>query len=458
MLKSVTTKIFAVFAVLVVLEGLTLSIVLGRLMIRETETYVLDSLSLRSQVKAEEIQKKLSVDKSNISAVIAKDPAIFLLSQDGSSIESKIPKNFDLKVLRSLAPRTGSSVTECADLTGENYFCSFSSIPQSSVWIFESLPQGSIFQIFEKLKFQIAGFLMIWLSLSIALTYLSSRLLLRPLQQFIQVSERVATGNFQNAELPTDRLDEIGDLARSLFKMTNQLKQREFYLSQSAQQLVHSARLASVGQMGASIAHEVKNPLMAMIGYAKILLNKSNDQDIKEAAEIIYKESERCSQILSQMLKFSRNESAESRPFKLQEVIDSTLLLLRADAKSRGVTISYAGKTDAVLVGKGEQIQQVLLNLLINAVQASPADSSVELKCTDQTDSVKIQVSDHGAGIPLEIQNNIFDPFFTTKNKRDGTGLGLSVAQDIVRQHGGEIAFESKPGTGTIFSFSLPQG
>lgn len=444
MLKSVTTKIFVAFTTLIILEGATFATIFSHLITRETETYILDSLSLRSQLRAHEITNHAY-----------QGPEYFILSSDPAKTRSKLPDNFDPQALLALAPVTGSSVTSCQDLENKHFYCSFTAIPGSNIWTFETVPQGSVFEVFQKLRMQITIFLVAWIILSLLLTYAASRFLLNPLRQFSMVSDKVASGSFDSHDLPTGRLDEIGELARSMSKMLNQLKQREFHLGQSAQQLVHSARLASIGQMGASIAHEVKNPLMSMIGYAKILQKKCLDPETKEAAEIIYKESERCSQILSQMLRFSRSESTEARPFKLQEVIDSTLLLLKSESKNRQIAIHSSVSTDIVVRGRAEQIQQVLLNLLMNALQASPSGASISLSAKESTQSISLEIKDHGSGIPPEVQKHIFDPFFTTKDKREGTGLGLSVAQDLIHQHGSELTFESIPGKGTTFRFSL---
>jgi signal transduction histidine kinase len=193
-----------------------------------------------------------------------------------------------------------------------------------------------------------------------------------------------------------------------------------------------------------------------MIGYAKFLKSKLTEPQLQEAADIIQTEGERCNQILQQMLRFARNDPQEKRPYSLTEVVQSCLLLLKSEAKTHQHSIHSEIQDGFVLIGSPQQIQQVLINLLMNAMQASPSGSTISLKAESDGSWLSITVVDQGGGIPKSIQHRIFDPFFTTKSGSEGTGLGLSVAREIIQEQGGELNFVTEDGRGTSFTIRLP--
>jgi len=452
MFKRLNIKIFVGFSLLLLATIVLLSYFFGRLMLRETETYVLEAFSSRSQIEALEIARDLN-SKNSIHDVLRTHEVEFLKS-DGTGIGGSI--NFPRGVLAALLPPSGSVVSECTDSIGHDFYCAITYLPENHLWVLNSTPRSSVLQILASLKREIIDLAFGLLCLSLLLSYFLARWILLPLQRFAEASRKVSRGEYAAIELPTFRSDEIGDYARSFQKMVADLREREAHLAMSGLKLAHSARLASIGQMGASIAHEVKNPLTSMLGYAKILHARTSDRELKEAAEIILKETERCNQILQQMLRFARNDPQERRPYSLKEVVQSALLLINAEAKNRKIEMKVDALSDTVLVGSAQQVQQVLLNLLLNAIQASSEKSEVLVRCREDGKNVVLEIQDHGSGIPQEIQNRIFDPFFTTKGKREGTGLGLSVASEIVHDQGGKITFNSAEGRGTSFQVHLP--
>jgi signal transduction histidine kinase len=439
MFKSLATKIFISFAALVLIEATLLALVFSKHETQVTETSILESLSKRVQSKLE----TLSIDSNG-----------YVIFEEGAQGPDRLPENFSRESLASLLPPSGSSVTPCQNTKSESYFCGFAYSPTAHAWAFDLTPQETLSAATTRRLAEIFPFIFGLLAAAIALSFLLSRFLLGPLQRFAEASDAISKGQYEDIQLPALRNDEIGELAQSFKKMIGDLRERELNLKLSGLKLAHSARLASVGQMGASIAHEVKNPLTSMMGYAKILMNKAEAPEIKEAAEIIFKECERCNQILQQMLRFARNDPAEKRPYSLKEVVHSVLLLLKAEARNRKIELEAEGLTDTIVVGSAQQIQQVLINLIMNALHASSAGSKVSIKMREEVKLVVLQVQDRGRGIPKEMQSKIFDPFFTTKAK-DGTGLGLSVAQEILEQQGGGISFESEEGKGSTFEISL---
>ncbi|MDB5037379.1 MAG: putative signal transduction histidine kinase [Bacteriovoracaceae bacterium] len=424
---------------LVLIEAGILAYTFGKNEIRSVETYILEALSKRVQTKAEDL---------------AHSPNTFRLGLDAK--EDKLPEFFTRALLSPLLPPSGSAVTTCKNIRGESFYCGFAFVPEMKVWAFDFVEEETLMRAVLRRLEEVAPFILLLLIASLALTFILSKFLLAPLRRFATASEVIAEGRYEEVSLPLDRRDEVGDLAQAFKKMIADLKEREINLQLSGEKLAHSARLASLGQMGASIAHEVKNPLTSMMGYAKVLMNKSSDPEVKEAAEVIQKESERCNQILQQMLRFARNDPKESKPYSLKEVLLSVLLLLKAEARSRQIELKAESILDSIVLGSAQQVQQVLINLIMNAFHASKSGMQVTLRMREENSKVIVEVEDHGAGIPADIQPKIFDPFFTTKSKIEGTGLGLSVAQEIVMQEGGTLSFTSEDGKGSIFRISLP--
>jgi len=432
-----------------------LSFIFGRVVVRENETYLYDSLLRRSQVTAAQISAERVPQR--VPTQLSQDYEIGFLFEDGHQI---LPTaEFEPSLLRSLLPKETSSsslITLCQSTKGEKHLCAFNYIDRLKAWAVDFTPKSTASHVLRKLAQEILGMGIALILIAMILSYFVSRALFKPLKDFAQASQKVAEGKYDEVQLPIFRKDEVGRYAVAFQKMIDNLKQREI-------RLAHSARLASIGQMGASIAHEVKNPLTSMMGYAKILSQKSTDPEMKEAAQIIASEADRCNQILLQMLRFSRNDIQERKPFSVDEVLQSSMALIKAEAKSAKVEIKADLKCNSIVIGNAQQTQQVILNVLLNALQSSRQSQAVkreaheiELRSYEKSGIATIEIEDHAAGIPQGIQHKIFEPFFTTKDKKEGTGLGLSVALDIIRDHGGHIFFESQEGKGTVFVIQIP--
>jgi signal transduction histidine kinase len=444
MFKSLTSRIFITFALLILLEGGLLVFYFGKLSVKDIETYLLDSLSQRAQLKAFQAESDLKTDLSTR----------LLFEQDALNENFKTP--FRTDDLRPLLPPSGSIVTSCTGTQGETYFCSLTHLPRLKAWYVDWTPRETFLKVFQKLWLELLLLALVLLSSALLVAYFLSRLLLSPLKNFIQAADRIAKGAYTSVNLPVHRRDEIGELAQAFGRMGADLRDRERNLQLSALKLAHSERLASIGQIGASIAHEVKNPLTSISGYARLLKSKIEQSDQREAIEVIEKESDRCQHILQQMLRFTRSDPAESKPYSLKEVVQSVHLLLKAEARGRQVELKLENLTDTIVIGSAQQMQQVLLNVMMNALQASPPGSAVKLRMLEQAPWVHVEVEDKGEGIPHDIQDRIFDPFFTTKTGHDGTGLGLSVAKEIVEKQGGSLGFQTSAGQGTVFRVRLP--
>jgi PAS domain S-box-containing protein len=224
-------------------------------------------------------------------------------------------------------------------------------------------------------------------------------------------------------------------------------------------QILKAQKLAAVGLLAAGIAHEINNPLTGVVGYSKLLLERPNlDPKVREKVEKIAASGERCRKIVEGVLLFSRQqEGGKRRRVELRTLIDRVIGIGEYQWRMHNVRVLREGISDAAVLADPDQLEQVLLNLLSNAVDAMPRGGTIRLHLASDPDGrVRLEVSDEGIGIPPEIQGRIFDPFFSTKEIGKGTGLGLAISYGILKDHGGDILVRSKPGQGTTFTLLLP--
>jgi PAS domain S-box-containing protein len=224
------------------------------------------------------------------------------------------------------------------------------------------------------------------------------------------------------------------------------------------EQMVQTEKLTSLGLLAAGVAHEVNTPLAVISNYIQMLAKQIPADDPRQKTiERIVKQTFRASEIVNNLLNFSRTGAAELVEVDLNSVLEETLALVQHPLKTGRVNIvrNYKDELPAVL-GSTTRLQQVFLNLFINARDAMPGGGMLEVRTGAHNGSVEIEVTDTGAGIPPEHVHRIFDPFFTTKTSGRGTGLGLSVSYGIIKEHAGKVDVRSTPGKGTSFRLEFP--
>jgi two-component system NtrC family sensor kinase len=237
----------------------------------------------------------------------------------------------------------------------------------------------------------------------------------------------------------------------------------------AVEQVRHGERLATVGKLAAGIAHELGTPLSIVAGHAQMIVAREVEGDRAiESAKSIDREATRMAKIVRQLLDFSRRKGPEAMDCDLSDIAKRCAKLFAPVAEKARVALSVVGAEDRSLVrGDAESIQQVVTNLVANAIDAMPAGGALKIQLcrvvearaaggTSKVSLVRLDVVDTGTGMPPEVVAHAFDPFFTTKPSGSGTGLGLSVVDGIVRDHGGWITLASHPGAGTTISVFLP--
>jgi two-component system NtrC family sensor kinase len=224
------------------------------------------------------------------------------------------------------------------------------------------------------------------------------------------------------------------------------------------EQLVQNEKLTSLGLLAAGVAHEVNTPLAVISNYIQMLARQLPADDPRhKIIDKIVKQTFRASEIVNSLLNFSRTAGSEFAPVNINAVIDETLSLVAHPFKAGRVSVlkSYQEQLPPVL-GSTNRLQQVFLNLFLNARDAMPNGGMMEVRTAAVNGYVEVEVTDTGTGIPREFLNRIFDPFFTTKASGRGTGLGLSVSYGIIKEHGGRIEVRSAPGKGSSFRLEFP--
>lgn len=305
-----------------------------------------------------------------------------------------------------------------------------------------------------------------------------------PVRKLILGTQEVMRGNLGH-RIDVSSSDEIGELATSFNKMTEELsrahdeltrwtqtleervEQKADELRRALSNMVHMEKMASLGKLAASVAHELNNPLAGILAYAKLIRKKLSREGRtgEEASEIdtelsmIADESARCGNIVNNLLLFSRQKIGELQPQKLSKIIEQSLKLIAHHLAMSNVKSEVKILTDEVeIICDPQQIEQALIALEINAIEAMPDGGKlqIELEYRPQEKEERIRVSDNGLGIGREDLEHIFEPFFTTKKDGKGTGLGLAVVHGIVERHNGRIDVESKLNEGSVFTIILP--
>jgi PAS domain S-box-containing protein len=224
------------------------------------------------------------------------------------------------------------------------------------------------------------------------------------------------------------------------------------------EQLRRTERVAELGTLASGMAHEIGTPMNVILGRAEYLLDRVADEPVKKSLQTIVAQVERITRVMNQLLSFARRKPPQRGPLRLQEVIENSLEMFRERLANHKVHVdTQMMDADCPSVfADNDQMNQVLINLVMNAVHAMPQGGTLRVGLEREKDRVKLTVSDSGHGMPKEVVSKIFDPFFTTKEFGKGTGLGLTVVKGIIEEHHGTIAVESEEGVGSTFTVHLP--
>ncbi|RLC28521.1 MAG: two-component sensor histidine kinase [Deltaproteobacteria bacterium] len=282
-----------------------------------------------------------------------------------------------------------------------------------------------------------------------------ARQIYRPFYRFENYMRRIAAGDFSPITPAKKYQDEFTDLALAINRMLKEILER-------GNQLVESRKMAAIGTLTAGIAHEINNPLNNISLTTEALINDFNEWTAEEKMDMlkdIYTQVERAGATVANLLDFTHRDEISFDLLSIKDVLESTVDLVKNELLLNNITFKMVSVDGLPRVrGHHNNLQQVFLNLFLNAIQAMPNGGELEVRGSRENHSIRIDVKDTGVGIPGENLEKIFDPFFTTKEVGKGTGLGLSVSFGIIEKHHGSIRVESEEGKGSTFTVFLPVG
>jgi len=273
----------------------------------------------------------------------------------------------------------------------------------------------------------------------------------------IELDETQAIATARNRLLKKN-IDELNDVYNALREKLKEVKRQDRKIKDFEESLVRANKLAALGEMAGSIAHEIKNPLISIQGFADRIGKTDDREKIERYARLISKEAGRLSKVLVTLLDFARMNEPKREREDMNAIIDDTVLFMEHHlTRFRNITLTVETAKELPLVTVDKvQIQQTLVNIMMNAAQAMPDGGTITITTDMTVGSVAVRISDTGVGVSEDDMARIFEPFFTTKAKGEGTGLGLSLCKRFVELNGGTIRVESIPGQGTTFELLFP--
>jgi two-component system NtrC family sensor kinase len=303
------------------------------------------------------------------------------------------------------------------------------------------------------------------MALAIGLGYIIANKISLPVQQLIKASIQVSQGNL-SPEIGSISKSEIGVLQKTFKQMLASIQERDQrQKAESETKLLQSEKQASIGKLAGGVAHEINNPLTGIFTFTHMLLRRKDiPEEVRSDLETIAQETERVRKIVKGLLDFSRQTELDREPTDVNRLVRFTISLVENQALIKGVNLNFEqGEGLPMITLDKNQMQSVLLNIMINALDATDAGGSITITSgigvstsKPGQNGIEILCTDTGCGISPENLNKLFDPFFTTKDVGHGTGLGLSVSYGIVERHGGTIWVQSKIGKGSTFKVWLP--
>ncbi len=278
-----------------------------------------------------------------------------------------------------------------------------------------------------------------------------------PVQDLARVITRFADGDGE-ARWSSRRRDEVADAGRAFNALADSLDKARRDRDRAVQAACQSERLAATGQLAAGVAHEINNPLMNIMSLAALVEESlpADATQLREDLQALQREGRRCARIVQGMLDFSRPAEPRIERFSFRDLFTDTAALLQHQSRKRDLSLVVEMDDPLVLEGDRDQLQQVLVNVLLNAFQASPDGGRILARGEREPEGIRVEVLDEGSGVAPEHLGKVFNPFFTTRPEGGGTGLGLAVSYGIVRRHGGSITIENRPRGGARVVIRLP--
>jgi two-component system NtrC family sensor kinase len=455
--KVVTSGLSLSAGVPVYQEGQLLGVLYGGILLNRDERTV---DTVRGTVFRNEVYKGRSIGRATI---FLKDVRVAtnVPAQDGGrAIGTRVAEDVREHVLEK-----GERWTKQAMVITEWYITAYEPIKDIFGKIVGILGMGVLEEKYVDLRWRtLASFVLITLAGMALATLLGCFLagkIINPVQRLILASQQVTEGSLTPDIGPVSS-GEMAVLQNTFKEMVAAMGRRR---AESQDRLVLSERQASVGRLAAGVAHEINNPLTGVLTYTHMLLRRKDlNEDVRADLQTIAEATERVRKIVKGLLDFSRQTKLDREQVDVNRLISSTIALMENQALVKGISLVFKPGDELHTVNMDRnQFQSVLLNILINAMDATKPGDSITLSTSNSPvvneagqQGIEISIADTGCGIPPEHMNKLFDPFFTTKEVGHGTGLGLAVTLGIVQRHGGTIRVDSEVGKGATFTVWVP--
>lgn len=384
-----------------------------------------------------------------------------LAHPDGARVINHEDLSANPVVKNALATRLSRGAEEYV-ANGEARLAAWARVGEGLGAVVVEVPRDEVFAATTELSRRSLLFALGVIGISVVLAIAFGRRITRPLRDLQRTMAVISRGEF-GVEVPVEGPTEIRSVGMALNEMSRELVRRSDELQRTNAQLIQSEKLSAVGELAASVAHEVKNPMVGIVGFAQLGQESTDPAEVREYFTLIEADAFRANKILQNLLEFSRLPEAEREQLGVNDVVNGALQLCRHQLMMAGVkmVVQLADALPAIRANSN-QLRQVLLNLMLNASQAmeeSPTKTLQVSTCKTVEgagDFIEIRIADSGPGIADDVKAQLFKPFFTTKRRGQGTGLGLSVSRSIIEEHRGSIRVESALGQGATFIIRLP--
>jgi len=339
------------------------------------------------------------------------------------------------------------------------YFLDYLPYPnQLATWVLAArVDRQTLVAPFDQIRWAILALVVVAVVISMLLANIGARNIARPINDLAQHLKRYADGDHRS-RVTIGGASEIQQMEASFNYMADTLEVTQDERDRAQGMMLQSAKLASIGEMAAGIGHEINNPLNNILSLVKLMKRDLSSDDTKLLGDVesLREETLRASEIVKGILNFARQVPPQYTQFNAMEWLQETWQLVQQAAKAKHIECQLIANNDMVLQGDRLQLQQVLVNLLLNAVQASHRDSEIILSLYEQKGYQYLQVEDHGTGIHEEDLERIYDPFFSSKAVGEGSGLGLSISLGIVERHEGRLKIENNSDGGVTATIIFP--
>ncbi len=348
------------------------------------------------------------------------------------------------------------------------YFAEFYPYPNRLIgWISAiEIDENILFAPFKNNRMAIWLVAATALLITLIMTGFAVRKISRPICNLATQLKNFADGNYAQRANTDQSIAEIQTLSSSFNYMADTLVHTQNERDKAQDMVLQSNKLASIGQMAAGIGHEINNPLNNILSYSTLIsrevaknaadLDPRSLQRLQTDIDALRSETLRASEIIKGILNFARQMPPQLQNFSVREWLEKAVALVQQTAKSRHITIELHYQGNDNYRGDPAQLQQVIINLLLNAIQASPNDSQIDIEVTLNDHQLEVSITDQGSGIAENQLNNIYDPFFTTKEEGEGSGLGLSISLGIIESHQGKLVIQNNPQHGVTATIILP--